>query len=237
VSGFVLQFRDVRKQYGGLRPLRVNHLEVGPAQALALAGFDAAMAEVFVNLSTGATLPDSGEVRAFGESTAAIQDADAWLASLDRFGIVSERAMVLDGLTALQNLAMPVTLDVDPLVDPARSRAARLAAEVGLDEHEGGRPVGELGPAARLRVRLGRALALDPLLLLVEHPTASLPAADLPSFASRFARIVAARGIGSITLSADGAFAAAAGHQLLTLQPATGELRPVQGWRRWFAGR
>jgi phospholipid/cholesterol/gamma-HCH transport system ATP-binding protein len=237
MSGIVLQFRDVEKAYGGLRPLRIRQFEIAAGHAVVLVGLDAAMAEVFVNLATGATLPDAGEVRAFRESTGAIRDADAWLASLDRFGIISNRAVVMDGLTALQNLAMPLTLDVEPLVDPVRAQASRLASEVGLDGRDHQQPVGELGAAARLRVRLGRALALDPQLLLAEHPNATLAPAEAAAFAADYGPIVAARGIASITLTADHHFAAAVGHEVLTLQPATGELRPSSGWRRWFAGR
>ncbi|MGH9372638.1 MAG: hypothetical protein ACRD15_14010 [Vicinamibacterales bacterium] len=237
MSDVVLEIRSVTKDYRGLRPLRIEHLELREGQTLALAGFDQAAAEVFVNLATGATVPDSGEVRVFGESTAAITDADAWLASLDRFGILSERAVLLDGLDALQNLAMPFTLEVDRLTDALRAKARGLAHEVGMETDDLGRPVGDLTPPARVRVRLGRALALRPRVLIAEHPNASLSPADLPAFATDFAGVVAARGIAALTLTADRTFAAAVAEQVLTLQPATGELKSAAGWRRWFAGR
>jgi ABC-type lipoprotein export system ATPase subunit len=233
----ILEFRDVQKTYGGLRPLRIRRLELARGQTLALVGFDGPAAEMFVNLATGAALPDSGEVRVFDTLTASIPDADAWLASLDRFGILSERAVLLDGLTALQNLAMPLTLEVDPLADAVRAQVNALAAEVGLDPHDAVRPVGALSAAARLRVRLGRALALGPAVLIAEHPTASLPADDVPSFAADFSGVIAARRLTAITLSVDTTFAAAVAADVLTLQPATGELKAMAGWRQWFAGR
>ena len=71
---------------------------------------------------TGASLPDEGDVRVFGRSTAAVSDGDEWLASLDRFGIVSERAVLLEGATLMQNLALPFALDIDP-VRPEHGRA------------------------------------------------------------------------------------------------------------------
>ena len=237
MSELVLEFRDVAKGFGGLRPLRVRKLELSRGQAIALVGLDSMMAEVFVNLATGATVPDAGEVRVFGERTTSIADADAWLASLDRFGILSERALLLEGLTALQNLAMPLTLDVEPLADAIRAQVTRLAEEVGIDGDDRSRPAGALPPAARLRVRLGRALALNPVVLLAEHPNASVPQDDVPAFAADFAKVAAARGLATLTLTADRTFAAAVAGQVLTLQPATGELKPSAGWRRWFAGR
>ena len=231
----VIDVRGVQKDYHGLRPLRVKHLEVHAGESIALLGFDQAAAEVFVNLITAATVPDTGELRTFGQPTTAIQDADTWLHSLDRFGILSERAIVLDTMTVTENLTMPVTMSLHNVTEAVRSKIRALAAEVGLTAAQLEQPVGALSPSARLRLRLGRALGPDPRVLLSEHPNASLPPGDRGPFAADYARIIAARAITSIVLTADPAFAAAVGTRILTLQPATGELKPLSGWRRWFS--
>ena len=101
----VLRLTNVRKSYSALRPLRINDLVVAPGDRVALSGLDAGAAEVFVNLVTGASVPDEGDVLVLGRSTAAITDGDEWLTWLDRFGIVSPRAVLLDAATLLQNLA------------------------------------------------------------------------------------------------------------------------------------
>ena len=111
----VLRIRDLQKQYGALRPLRLRWLDVVRGTTVALVGFDAAAAEILVNLVTGAMLPDSGQVRVFGVDTAAIDDAEDWLRRLDRFGILSDRAVLLDELSAAQNLAMTFSMAVDPI--------------------------------------------------------------------------------------------------------------------------
>jgi predicted ABC-type transport system involved in lysophospholipase L1 biosynthesis ATPase subunit len=232
----VLLLEGVVKDYRGLRPLRIKHLAVGEAQSVALLGFDQAAAEVFVNLVTGATVPDAGEVRVFGKPTAATTDADSWLASLDDFGILSERAVLLEALTGMQNLAMPFSLEVDPIPDSVRPQVGSLAEEVGLEPGEAQRPVGDLTPLARARVRLGRALALNPRVLVAEHPNAMVAGTDVPVLAADLARTVAARKLTSVIVTADRTFAAAVAERVLTLQPASGELRADAGWRRWFGG-
>jgi predicted ABC-type transport system involved in lysophospholipase L1 biosynthesis ATPase subunit len=237
MTGRILEFRDVQKAYGGLRPLRIRHLELAAGQSVALTGLDSAAAEAFVNLATGAALPDTGEVRIFDTPTASIEGVDVWLTSLDKFGIVSERALLLDALTAMQNLAMPLTLEVDSLDAAIRAQVTALAAEIGLDPADLTRPVGALGPLARLRVRLGRALAPGPAVIIAEHPTATLPPGDVPAFAADLASVIAARALAAVTLTADKTFAAVVAADVLTLQPATGELKAASGWRRWFAGR
>src|SRR5215471_4038303 len=160
----VLELVDIRKQYQSLRPLRLNDLRIEAGERVALSGLDAGAAEVLVNLVTGASLPDQGEVRVFGRATASISNGDEWLASLDRFGIVSPRAVLLDAASLLQNLAMPLTLAIDPIPAEAEQKARALARESGIPDEWLDRPVAALPPAIRARAHLVRAVALEPTL-------------------------------------------------------------------------
>lgn len=214
--------------------MRIERLEIARGQSVALLGFDETTAEVLTNLITGATVPDAGEVVAFGLSTRDISDGDEWLKTLDRFGILTGRAVLLDQLTAAQNLAVPFSLELDDMPQDVRSRVAALAAEVGLNVEDLDRGVGVLTPAARVRVQLGRALPLDPLLLIAEHPNALLPPEEVPAFAADFSRVLSRRGAASLVLTADRVFANAVAQEVLTLAPATGVLSASAGWRRWF---
>ena len=198
-------------------------------------GFDRGAAEVLVNLITAATVPDAGQVRVFGRATTSIDDVDSWLTSLDVFGIVSERAVVLDNMTVGENLTMPLTMAIHDVDTRTRAKVEAIAEEVGLRRADLTRPVASLTASERLRLRLGRAIAPDPRMLLAEHPNAMLEPRDLAAFAADYARIVAGRGLASIILTADSAFAAAVTPRILTLQPATGELKPLSAWRRLFA--
>jgi ABC-type transporter Mla maintaining outer membrane lipid asymmetry ATPase subunit MlaF len=225
----VLELSDVSKDYRGLRPLRIASFRVAAGERVAILGLDETAAEVFVNLVTGASLPDRGEVRLFGRSTAAIADSADWLSVVDRFGIVSSRAVLLDTLTVAQNLAMPFTLDVDPLAPDVRERTEALAEEVGLPDATRDRPVGELDAGGRFRVRLGRALALDPAIVVIEHPTAELSGQDVAAVAARCRDVALARKTATITLTADRDFGERVANRVLALQPATGRLSGA-GW-------
>ena len=229
-----IEMRDVQKDYHALRPLRVRALEVHEGESIALLGFDRAAAEILVNLITAATIPDSGEVRVFGRPTAAIQDAKTWLTSLDGFGILSERAVVLDNMTVGENLTMPLTMALHEVDDVVRAKVEAIAKEVGLSPGDMGRPVAALSSSLRLRLRLGRALGPDPRILLSEHPNALLEPQDVAPFAADYARIISARRLASVVLTADSAFASAVASRILTLQPATGELKPLSRWTRLF---
>ena len=67
----VIRMESLVKPYGGLRPLRLRHFTLTAGERVGLAGFDQTRAEVFVNLTTGATLPEQGEVAVFGRGNAA----------------------------------------------------------------------------------------------------------------------------------------------------------------------
>src|SRR5262249_14191990 len=180
--------------------------------------------EVFVNLMTGASLPDRGVVRLFGRQTTDIEDSAHWLALVDRFGIVSRRAVLLDALTVVQNLAMPYTLDVEPPPADIRTRAIALANDVGLTESSFARPVSELDGAGKLRVRLARAVALDPAIIVFEHPTAEVERAEVAKLAGRCRALGKRRSIAMVSLTADPEFAYAAASRVLTWDPASGRL-------------
>lgn len=226
----VVELRDVVKDYRGLRPLRIRRLRLARGTSVALLGLDAAMAEVVVNLLTAGSIPDTGEVIVFGEPTNAIGDRDAWMRMLDRFGLVSDRSVLLDQLTTEQNLAMPLSLSVYRLSDELRQEVRRLADEVGLAADVLQRPVSEVSPESRLRLRLGRALALGPDVLVAEHPNATLSPSETASLAADLSRIARNRGLTTLVLTADRTFARSVAQEVLELHPATGELKPVRRW-------
>ncbi|HEY7186924.1 MAG TPA: ATP-binding cassette domain-containing protein [Vicinamibacterales bacterium] len=230
----LVRLRSVSKNYRGLRPLRIESLDIQEGRAIALVGFDQAMAEVLVDLITAAIVPDVGDVVVFGQSTKDIPDRHAWLTTLDRFGMLTERAVLLDQLSVEQNLALPFSLALDDLSADVRERVAGLAAELGLAAQLGD-AVASLPALLRLRVRLGRALALNPRVLLAEHPNATLEEDERAAFAADLLRIAKQRGAACLVLTADHRFARAAADEVFELQPGTGVLKPSSGWRRWFS--
>jgi ABC-type transporter Mla maintaining outer membrane lipid asymmetry ATPase subunit MlaF len=229
-----VRLRGVSKDYRSLRPLRIAELDIHSGRSVALLGLDQIMAEVLVDLITGAILPDSGDVIAFGKSTSSIADPDGWLATLDHFGLLTDRAVLVEQFTVEQNLALPLSVAVEDLSSEVRARVADLAEEVGLakDLH---RQAGVLPPGQRARIRLGRALALAPKVLLGEHPNATLSPEDGQALAADISRIVEARALSSIVLTADHVFARRVAKEVLLLEPATGALKAASAWRRWFS--
>ena len=230
----VVQVHGVRKNYAGLRPLRLQSFELAAGERVALSGLDAGAGEMLVNLLTGAALPDEGTIRTFGTSTADISDGNEWLDALDRFGIVSPRAVILEGATLEQNLAMPFTLQIDPIPADIAARVRSLAEECGLEASMLPTTAGELSAVARVRTHLARAVALEPKLLLLEHPTAGVEAKDRAALGRDVAAVAEARRLATLAITMDLEFAEAMAHRSLVVDGATGAISAWKKKRGWF---
>jgi ABC-type histidine transport system ATPase subunit len=85
--------------------------------------------------------------------------------------------------------------------------------------------VADTDPFLRACIRLARALAFDPVLLVLEHPTAALSPEQVGFYASIIQNVRAGRKATLVGLTADETFAGQTSSRLLVWQPATGEFR------------
>lgn len=236
----LVELVDVEKRFSGAASLRIARLAIHPGDRFVLAGLDAGAAESLVHLLTGAAVPDVGDVRVAGRSTRDVTTDTEWLASLDRFGLVTARAVLLDGLAVAANLALPLTIAIDPMTDEVRAKVDALARLAGLDLDVLDRPAASLDALGRMRAHLARALAVDSRVLLLEHPTAALDPAGAAAFGADLRRAADARGLAWLAISNDDGFARAAGGTRLRHESETGALRPeAGGWMRrlWTRAR
>jgi ABC-type transporter Mla maintaining outer membrane lipid asymmetry ATPase subunit MlaF len=234
----LIDLSGVVKRGPGLGPLRIESLVVQRGDRIALEGLDATAAEVFLNLVTGAALSDEGTVSVAGADTRSIATDTEWLKSLDRFGIVTDRAVLVGQLSVAANIALPITLAIDPLPDEVRAQVEELAAAVGLKTSGLAGPAGSLDAAARARVHLARAIATGPEVLLLEHPTSQFAGSEeARELGLTLARLADARELGWVALTNDAEFARASGAVRLALDGASGRLRRSGAWwQRLFAG-
>jgi predicted ABC-type transport system involved in lysophospholipase L1 biosynthesis ATPase subunit len=230
----LLEIRELSKDYRTLRPLRIKEFTVRPGDVLSITGMDMLGAETFVHLVTGATLPDAGEVSLLGRNTREISDGDAWLKSLDAIGMITARGILLEAYSVLQNIALSLTLDVDPIDSRVVPQAGGLAREVGIDASLFDVPVGRVPQDVQMRVHLARALALEPKMLIAEHPSASLERETVSGFGADLGRVARDRSLALVAITADDSLAKAMGGSRLELVPATGEVRALSRIKRLF---
>jgi ABC-type polar amino acid transport system ATPase subunit len=93
--------------------------------------------------------------------------------------------------------------------------------------------VADTDPLLKACIRLARALAFDPILLILEHPTAALSPEQTRSYASIIRNVGTGRKATLMGLTADEKFAEHTNGRLLVWQPATGEFRERSSRKFW----
>ena len=154
---------DVTKAFGAVRALTDASLEVYSGEIVALLGANGAGKSTLVKILTGALRPDRGNVRIRGEELKVASPTDARQSGL--IPVYQESSMIPD-LTVADNLRLTNTA-----AEPFRHWLGELGiGDLGLDEQAGGLPL------ATLRILdLARALANEPVVLLLDEMTAALP--------------------------------------------------------------
>jgi predicted ABC-type transport system involved in lysophospholipase L1 biosynthesis ATPase subunit len=208
----LIELTRILKSFGEPRPLVIRELTIHASDRVALPDLNAGAAETLINLITGASLPDEGTVRVAGHDTCHISTDTDWLASLDRFGIVTARAVLIGALPVAANLALPLTLSIEPMSTETRAAVEALAGRVGLPIHRLDAKASTLTAGEQVRVHLARALAPRPELVLLEHPTAAIrDQGEQRALGEALRHATEATATGWVAMTSDRVFGRAAG--------------------------
>lgn len=115
---------------------------------------------------------DSGEITIAGRRVDQLSVSDRTLVRRHLVGFVFQRFQLIRGLTAEDNVAVPLTLQGLTLSE-AREQAGWLLKRVGLESHRKQLPTA-MSPGQCQRVALARAVITTPKILLADEPTAAL---------------------------------------------------------------
>jgi ribose transport system ATP-binding protein len=191
----LLDVRGASKQFGATRALDDVSLQVRRGEIVALLGENGAGKSTLIKALAGVHTLDAGSIRYRGE------DAGESLRHLP-IAFIHQDLGLIEWMTVAENICLalgyPRRLG---LVDwnAARKRAARALAVVGADIDPDTR-VSSLSRTEKSLVAISRALAAEVELLVLDEPTASLPADEVARLFAGLHRL-RARGVGMIYVS------------------------------------
>lgn len=174
-----LVLKEVRKSYrepdGKLLPiLNIASFSVGSGEQVALLGRSGGGKTTLLNVISGITLPDSGQVLVDGIEITRLPEAGRDRFRAQKVGIVFQTFNLLNAFTALENVLLGMSFSGNRVDRP---RALDLLNEVGLGQRMHHRP-NQLSVGEQQRVAVARALANRPKLLLADEPTANVDVAN-----------------------------------------------------------
>jgi putative ABC transport system ATP-binding protein len=179
----VLQMRQVSKVYGDgpaeLRALSGVDLSVEAGAMVAVMGPSGSGKSTLLTIAGSLEDPTSGEVCIGGEALSGMSRTARARLRRRVIGYVFQDFNLLPGLTAVENVTLPMELDGVP------ARRARVRGMAGLDElglaDRAGHFPDQLSGGERQRVAIARAIAGERRLLLADEPSGALDSANAES--------------------------------------------------------
>jgi putative ABC transport system ATP-binding protein len=160
---------------------------IRPGELVAVVGPSGSGKSTFLQLIGLLDTPSAGAVRFDGRDVGSLGDAQRTHVRLESLGFVFQRFHLLNQLTAVENVMLPMEAAGVP-TDERYARAAGLLDSVGLGERIDFRP-SQLSGGQRQRVAVARAVANSPSVILADEPTGELHTDDKARVLSLFNRL------------------------------------------------
>jgi putative ABC transport system ATP-binding protein len=170
----MIEVNNISKQVvtseGTLGILEQISLRVAEGESLAIIGPSGSGKSTLLGILAGLDAPTSGTVSIDGKNITAMDEEGRAAVRAGHVGFVFQSFHLLPGLTALENVALPLELQG---IDNALQTAKKYLERVGLGERVTHYPR-QLSGGEQQRVALARAFACRPAILFADEPTGNL---------------------------------------------------------------
>ncbi len=200
----VLELRRVSKVYGDgpaqVRALDRVDLSVDAGAMVAVMGQSGSGKSTLLTIAGSLEHPTSGEVLVAGARLAKMSRNGRARLRRRSIGYVFQDFNLMPGLTAAENVALPLELD-GLAARKARTAGVETLEELGLG-HRASRFPGELSGGERQRVAIARAVVGERRLILADEPTGALDSVNGEAV-MRLVRAACRRGVAGVVVTHD----------------------------------
>ena len=196
----LLEVSGISKSFDGFKAINNLSFSINAAELRAVIGPNGAGKTTFMDIVTGKTRPDTGEVLWGATSKSLLKLSEAQIAR-EGIGRKFQRPTVFEDQSVADNLVMALKADRSAFAvlgwrptAASRDRVSELATEVGLADQLP-RLAGELSHGQKQWLEIGMLLASDPRLLLVDEPAAGMTLAEREHTTTLLCRLAETRAV------------------------------------------
>ncbi|MCC5810732.1 MAG: ABC transporter ATP-binding protein [Ectothiorhodospiraceae bacterium] len=155
---------------GDIRLFQDLNLRIESGETVAILGASGSGKSTLLGLLAGLDVPSEGRIVMGGTDITALSEDERAMLRGRQLGFVFQAFHLLSGLTALENVMLPLELAGDKTAEP---RSRKALEQVGLADRTGHYPQ-QLSGGEQQRVAIARAFVTEPSLLLADEPTGNL---------------------------------------------------------------
>jgi len=198
-----VRMEDISKSFGAIKSLDGVNLTLRAGEVLGLVGDNGAGKSTLSKVLSGAIVPDSGRIVLDGNE---VRFASPAQARRERVEMVYQDLSLCDTVDVAGNLLLgrePTRRVMGvPLMDKRKMHAdaAAMLARIGVRVPNTRLKVENLSGGQRQSIAIGRAVSFDPLVLIMDEPTAALAVAEVDAVL-QLIRAVSARGVSVILVT------------------------------------
>lgn len=210
VQSIAKSFRQAETEIAVLKDLS---FDVNQGETLAIVGQSGSGKSTLLSLLAGLDNADKGAIVVNGQDMAKLNQAELSHFRGKNIGIIFQQFHLMKGLTALENVMLP--LDIQGIKN-AETKARDALALVGLEKRSKHLPE-QLSGGEMQRVAIARACVVEPRILLADEPSGNLDTATGQKVMQQLFDAVKERGMTMILVTHDRELASRCQRQL-TLQ-------------------
>lgn len=198
-----VKMEGISKSYGAIKSLDRVNLEIRAGEVLGLVGDNGAGKSTLSKVLSGAVIPDSGRIFLDGQEVRFASPADA---RRQRVEMVYQDLSLCDTVDVAGNLMLgrePKRRILGiPFMDKAKMHrdAAAMLRRLDIRMPNTRLKVENLSGGQRQSVAIGRAASFDPLVLIMDEPTAALAVAEVDAVL-QLIKNVSAKGVSVILIT------------------------------------
>ena len=196
----LLEVNGISKSFDGFRAINNLSFNIGAVELRSVIGPNGAGKTTFMDIVTGKTRPDSGQVLWGEKSQSLLKLSEAQMARAG-IGRKFQRPTGLEDQTVAENLTMALKAPRGPFSvmrwkpsNHSAERVGELAGEVGLADRLTHK-AGELSHGQKQWLEIGMLLAQEPRLLLVDEPAAGMTLAEREQTTTLLHRLAETRAV------------------------------------------